>query len=163
MTSEIFWEVSPALSEPDQALFFNVVNSFDHLTQKFPFFKNLKFPKPLKLNIIITDNSTIKTMNHDYRKKNKFTDVLTFPFDTEQAMATENIAEIYLSQDQALIQCKEHKMTLLEEFIILALHGLLHAFHFDHETSLSAKQEMQAYEKELLTFLGFGSLLPLIN
>lgn len=167
MEIETYWEVSPALTANEISILSGAVGNLSHVTEKFDFFVRKQLHEPLCLNIIIVDDRQIKSMNSDYRGKKKATDVLTFPFDeTQDDMLRHdmpNYAEIYISQDTAVKQSKEQNLTLLNEFIILIVHGLLHAFHYDHETSKESMTEMRKYEKDVLTYLGINSIAPLTN
>ena len=53
-------------------------------------------------------------------------------------------------------EAKEQNKTLVEHYAHLIVHGALHAQGWDHETSEQDAQEMEAYETEILTGLGFA-------
>jgi len=164
METEIFWEVDTRLNSQDMNSLSQFISRIDEITHKFQFFTDVKISEPMHLNIIITDDFQIQEINLSYRKKNKATDVLTFSFDqTTSEIHGINCAEIYISQDTALKQSQEQNLTLLNEFIILIVHGLLHAFHYDHEESREAHNQMRQYEKEVLNYLGIDSTEPLTN
>jgi len=165
MEIDLHWEVDPVLDLPDLNLLSETVQNLNKLTEKFDFLLKQKPAGVCCLNIIITDDLEIKSINKQYRNKNAATDVLTFPFDQSSEKNTHeefpNYAEIYISQDTAIRQSEKHNLTLLNEFIILIVHGLLHAFHYDHETSEKEKIKMRSYEKDVLTYLGVNSVSPL--
>lgn len=162
METGIHWEVTPALNKNELLLLEEFVDSINKIIQKFEFFANAEIADPNGLNIVIIDDSQMKIMNSNYRKKNKATDVLTFAFEKTKSTENEpNFAEIYISQDTAKKQSEDHNLTLLNEFIILIVHGLLHAFNYDHERSKESSIEMRSYEKRILAHIGAGSIDPL--
>ena len=84
-----------------------------------------------ELSIAFVDDATMRALNRKFRRKNKTTDVLTFP------------AEIVISLDQARRQARDEKHSLATEVRYLILHGILHALGYDHETD---RGEMNALE-----------------
>lgn len=84
-----------------------------------------------ELSIAIVDDATMRRLNRQFRRKDKTTDVLTFP------------DEIVISIDQARRQARDEKHSLATEVRYLVLHGVLHALGYDHETD---DGEMNALE-----------------
>lgn len=80
------------------------------------------------LELLLTDNATIQELNKTYRKKDKPTDVLSFPFDE-----SENLGQIVISVERAQTQADEIGQSLEEELIFLFTHGVLHLLGYDHE------------------------------
>lgn len=91
-------------------------------------------------NLIFCDNKKIRELNKHYRKKNKATDVLSFPFDD-----IDLLGEIYISLEMAKKQAKEFKVSLKEEIVRLFVHGLLHLIGYDHNKK-NDKELMQMLE-----------------
>ncbi len=85
----------------------------------------------------------MRRLNRTFRKKNKATDVLSFPAPPEAEGMTGDLA---ISLDTAARQAAEQGHTLRDEVRILLLHGLLHLAGEDHE---SDSGEMAARESEL--------------
>jgi probable rRNA maturation factor len=133
--------------------------SFSDRTKKF--YKTLKKVIDGKLSgcnglvdLVIVDDDTMKAMNAEYRKKNSPTDVLTFAYleITEYEDDDEGdviAADIFISIDTAKAQAKEKGHTILKEMHILFVHGLLHAFGFDHNTD-EEEAEMEKWAKKIL-------------
>ena len=95
------------------------------------------------VEILLTSDDEIRRLNRTFRKKNKATDVLSFPAPAEaQGMA----GDLAISLDTAARQAAEQGHTLRDELRILLLHGLLHLAGEDHETDSG---EMAARESEL--------------
>lgn len=87
------------------------------------------------VSIAFVDDAAMKDLNRKFRKKNKTTDVLTFP--------GEDSCEIVISVDQARRQATREKHSIATEVRYLVLHGILHGLGYDHETD---DGEMNALE-----------------
>ena len=98
---------------------------------------------PGEVNILITSDAEIKRLNRTFRRKNKATDILSFPAPVE---VPELAGDLAISIDTAARQAEEHKHSLEAEMRILILHGLLHLAGEDHETD---RGEMAAREAAL--------------
>ena len=84
-----------------------------------------------ELSIAFVDDATMRALNRKFRRKDKTTDVLTFP------------DEIVISLDRARRQARDEKHSLATEVRYLIAHGVLHALGYDHETD---EGEMNALE-----------------
>ncbi|MBI5266299.1 MAG: rRNA maturation RNase YbeY [candidate division Zixibacteria bacterium] len=83
------------------------------------------------VNLVFTGDRLIRKLNREHRKKDKATDVLSFSVDpptSPQAV----FGEIYISCSTARRQAKEMGMELVDEYLRLFCHGLLHLFGYDH-------------------------------
>ena len=94
-----------------------------------------------ELSIRITSNAEMRELNRRFRKKNKPTDVISFP------SAVPKVAgDIAISADIAAENAAQLGHSVDTELKILILHGLLHLAGYDHETD---DGEMQAQEGKL--------------
>jgi probable rRNA maturation factor len=101
------------------------------------------------VSIAIVDDEAMRNLNRKFRKKNKTTDVLTFPADDSDADPNATgrpLGDIVISIDQARRQATDQKHSLATEVRYLILHGILHALGYDHETDSG---EMNALEVEV--------------
>ena len=106
-----------------------------------------------QVDVLLTDDKTVKRLNRDFRGKNKATDVLSFPAgDFAEGM----VGDLAVSLDTAAKQAKRFGLTLEDEIKTLLLHGLLHLAGYDHETD---NGEMAAEETRLRTKLRLPSTL----
>jgi probable rRNA maturation factor len=80
------------------------------------------------VSIAVTDDSSMKALNKQFRKKNKSTDVLSFPSDIKG-----HAGDIAISEEIASKQAKAFGHSLQTELKILLLHGMLHLAGYDHE------------------------------
>ena len=81
-----------------------------------------------EVNISITSNREIQSLNRRYRSQNKPTDVLSFP-SASPGMA----GDIAISLEIAAENAEELGHPLATEVKILILHGMLHLAGYDHE------------------------------
>jgi probable rRNA maturation factor len=89
----------------------------------------------------------MRALNKEFRGKNSTTDVLSFPFESDEFDSDENnLGDIVISAGQAARQSKENGLDLETEIKQLILHGILHLCGYDHETD---DGEMNARELEL--------------
>jgi len=102
-----------------------------------------------EVSIAIVDDEAMRNLNRKFRKKNKTTDVLTFPADDSDADPNAKgrpLGDIVISIDQARRQATDQKHSLATEVRYLILHGVLHALGYDHETD---DGEMNSLEVEV--------------
>jgi probable rRNA maturation factor len=100
-----------------------------------------------EISAFLATDATIRTLNREYRKKDKATDVLSFPVDADHLHeAPKQAGDLAISLDTARKQAQEHGHTLQIEVKILLLHGLLHLAGYDHETD---KGQMARRERVL--------------
>ncbi|MBV8543233.1 MAG: rRNA maturation RNase YbeY [Acidobacteria bacterium] len=107
-----------------------------------------------EVSIAIVDDDAMRTLNRKFRKKNKTTDVLTFPADDSDADPNAKgrpLGDIVISIDQARRQATDQKHSLATEVRYLILHGILHALGYDHETDAG---EMNALEVDVRSVVG---------
>lgn len=110
----------------------------------------------LEFNIILVDNEYIHTLNRDYRKIDRPTDVITFALEDVKDIETEGnrvLGDIYISLDKAKEQAKEYGHSFLRELSFLAVHGFLHLLGYDHMTKEDEKV-MFTRQEDILS--GYG-------
>jgi len=98
-----------------------------------------------EVSIAFVDDAAMTSLNRKFRRKNKTTDVLTFPGDGPF------LGDIVISLDQARRQAADEKHSLATEVRYLILHGILHALGHDHETD---DGEMNALEVQVRPMVG---------
>jgi probable rRNA maturation factor len=97
-----------------------------------------------EVDVLLTSDEEIRRLNRTFRKKNKATDVLSFPAPKE--LAGQHSGDLAISIDTAARQAESFGHSLNDEVKILLLHGLLHLAGMDHEVDSG---EMAAREAEL--------------
>ncbi|MBD3791410.1 MAG: rRNA maturation RNase YbeY [Campylobacterales bacterium] len=106
------------------------------------------------IELIITDNETIRELNARYREKDKPTDVLSFPLD--QAIPGMPLGSIVISEAYVREKSVEFGHTPDDELALLFIHGLLHLLGYDHEVD---NGEMRAKEEALIEQFGLPKSL----
>jgi probable rRNA maturation factor len=84
---------------------------------------------PGEVNIYVTSSREMQDLNRRYRRKNKPTDVLSFP-----SRAPGVAGDIAISLEIAATNAADIGHSLATEVKVLILHGLLHLAGYDHET-----------------------------
>lgn len=104
------------------------------------------------LDITFVGDASIRKLNHQFRKKNKVTDVLSFPlYEKKEAQKGGGfLGDIVVSLPCAKRQAKARGVKLEEELIFLIIHGTLHLLGYDHEKSAREAKVMQKMEKKIL-------------
>ena len=95
------------------------------------------------ITIKIVSNEEIKILNKEFRKKNKVTDVLSFPDD--HAAGDVAIADSYILNKNRTINS--------QNFFMLVGHGLLHLFGYTHYDKQS-RSNMRFLENTFMLMLG---------
>jgi probable rRNA maturation factor len=86
------------------------------------------------VNVLVTNNSELKSLNRKFLGKDKPTDVLSFPADPAAHRRSKRIAgEVAISADIARQNATRLGHSVADEVKILVLHGLLHLAGYDHE------------------------------
>jgi len=95
------------------------------------FFKN----RDITFTILLTNSLDMKKLNKKFRKKNKSTDVLSFPSFKIKKLKSMKEKEIYLGDIAAsyeIIKSRVKNDNFLQEFDKAWVHGLLHLAGYDH-------------------------------
>ncbi len=116
-------------------------------------FKKSKFKKKnIFCTLLLSGDKEIRYLNKKFRKKNKVTDILSFPFQTKSELVKKfkSEKEIYLGDiiiNLNKIKNKKIKTSFMEEFDRLWIHGLVHLFGYKHKSDKDFKK-MSRIEKE---------------
>lgn len=96
-----------------------------------------------EVNVLLTSDQAIRSLNRRFRGKNKATDVLSFPADASAPGAEDLAGDLAISIPTARRQAAEQGHSLSAEIKVLILHGLLHLCGYDHEadTGQMARRE----------------------
>ncbi len=113
-----------------------------------------------ELSVTFVGKQKIKSINRNYRKIDRVTDVISFAFLDNDigdvCLRNKNIpvalGEIFICCDIAKKQAKQYGHTLKREYAFLFLHGLLHLFGYDHLTEEDEKV-MFALQNKILNDL----------
>ncbi|MCK4232441.1 rRNA maturation RNase YbeY [candidate division WOR-3 bacterium] len=80
-----------------------------------------------RVNIVLTDDETLRDLNERFKGRKGPTDVLAFDFEEPDFLG-----EVYVSLDRAREQARYYGVSEEEEIERLVLHGLLHLLGYTH-------------------------------
>ncbi len=105
----------------------------------------------VELSVLLTDDPGIQALNRSWRRKNRPTDVLSFPAGAPPPglLGPRHLGDVILSLDTARRQARLHRRTLAQELDLYLAHGLLHLLGHDHHRRRDAER-MAALESRLL-------------
>jgi rRNA maturation RNase YbeY len=117
-----------------------------------------------ELSLTLTSDENIRTLNREYRKKDRATDVLSFSQIEERGssppdpLAIPNnpgmpLGDVVISIDTALAQARTHGVSPRERLRTLLIHGFLHLLGYDHERSPADARKMFARERQLAAIM----------
>ena len=107
--------------------------------------------------ILLSGSKEIKHLNKKFRKKNKSTDVLSFPFYSKKELnkKLKKEKEVYLGDiiiNLNKLKKKNSKKFFKTEFDRLWIHGMVHLFGHDHKKDKDFNT-MQKIEKKFLFYI----------
>lgn len=87
-----------------------------------------------EVTVLLTSDTAIRRLNRQFRRKNKATDVLSFPADRSAPGSARIAGDLAISVPTARLQAVAQGHALGVEIKVLILHGLLHLAGYDHES-----------------------------
>ena len=138
----------------EQEAFLNIVKNSVQAAIKAG---ELSFNKHAELSILLADDSTLQSLNREWRDKDKPTNVLSFPAEdiTIGEPAGLMIGDIAISIETASREAALENKMLDAHLSHLVVHGFLHLFGYDHETDEEA-EIMENLERRALADLGIA-------
>ena len=99
--------------------------------------KIIKFDKNKKITftILLTNSINMKKLNNKFRKQNKSTDVLSFPFFSLNNLKFMKEKKFYIGDiatSYEIINSRSKKNDFISEFDKVWVHGLMHLVGYDH-------------------------------
>ena len=116
-----------------------------------PIFKD----KNIIFTILLTNSLNMKKLNKKFRKCNKSTDVLSFPFFSKRNLKLKKFFFSYIgdiAMSFEIINIRSKKNNFFSEFDKVWIHGLLHLVGYNHVTTKDYL-EMKSVEKRILNSL----------
>ncbi|NVJ98755.1 MAG: rRNA maturation RNase YbeY [Alphaproteobacteria bacterium] len=121
---------------------------------------------PMELSVRVVDNAESRKLNHDYRGKDKPTNVLSFPgvepddlfdsFDFSEAGGPPvMLGDLIIAGPVVVAEAQDQNKQVHHHLAHLCVHGVLHLMGFDHIEEEDA-EEMEALEREILASLGIN-------
>jgi len=122
-----------------------------------------KITIPCEINVLVTDDTGIQTINKASRSIDKPTDVLSFPMFNLTAGAPPQdwseyidpgtglcpLGDMCISLERAVAQAKEYGHSTRREVGYLTIHSMLHLLGYDHMDEGEQKRQMRAREETI--------------
>ncbi len=122
---------------------------------------------PCRVDVTITDNGGIRVLNKKFMRKDRPTDVLSFPmqeltagafsYDEHELDADTGrlpLGDIVISLERAKEQAREYGHPLKREIAYLTVHSMLHLLGYDHVDEGEDKKLMRSREETALGKMG---------
>lgn len=109
-----------------------------------------------ELTIRLVDATESQQLNHQYRGKNKATNVLSFPFQNPPGLTLPLVGDLVICAAVVEREAVEQSKTTQAHWAHMVIHGCLHLLGFDHIKDDDA-EEMEQLEITLLAQLGFNN------
>ena len=120
-------------------------------------------PVKCEINVLVTDDKGIRTINRTARNIDKPTDVLSFPmFELAPGELPEDwtpfqdpdtglvpLGDMCISLERAVAQAQEFGHTTRREVGYLTIHSMLHLLGYDHLDEGPQKRQMRAREEAI--------------
>jgi probable rRNA maturation factor len=88
-----------------------------------------KAPAGRGLDVLLCGDARMRALNRDWRKKDRPTDVLSFP-----TTESHTLGDLVIDVPYAARQARKRGHALAREVQVLLAHGVLHLLGHDHET-----------------------------
>ena len=108
---------------------------FNKICKAFP--NKYKFlNKKVTFTLLLSNNKNIKKLNKVFRKKNKSTDILSFPLDKKIKISKNTyLGDIIISYNYLDKPRSQDLKSFKEKVAKILIHGFLHLLGFDHKKS----------------------------
>ena len=94
-----------------------------------------------EVTLAFVGTKAIRTLNRKFMKKDRPTDVLSFPLGKKGADGRFYLGDIVISVPVAFRQAREKGHGLERELKVLAIHGFLHLLGYDHFAGIEEEEQ----------------------
>ncbi len=105
-----------------------------------------------ELCIRITDAAESQSLNHQYRGKDKPTNVLSFPFEVPEGVPVTILGDLVICAEVVAREANEQNKDLHHHWTHMVVHGCLHLLGYDHINDDEA-EIMEQLERDILARL----------
>ena len=113
-----------------------------------------KFQPQAEVTVRIVDESESYQLNHEYRGKDKPTNVLSFTFEVPIEIEIDLLGDLIICKQVVEQEAKEQSKPLMAHWAHMVVHGSLHLLGYDHIEDKDA-EEMESLETEIMQSMGF--------
>ena len=114
---------------------------------------------PAAVTIRVVDEDESRTLNREYRDRDRPTNVLSFPFEAPPGVPAEEtghlLGDLVICAAVVEREAAEQGKSPAAHWAHMVVHGVLHLCGHDHQTEAEA-EVMEARERAILERLGFG-------
>ena len=109
-----------------------------------------------ELSLVFTDDAHMRSLNRQWRRKDRPTNVLSFPGSpSKKGEFGPILGDIVLAFETIDREAREMTLTLSDHLTHLIIHGILHLLGHDHQTDDEA-EAMEGRERVILAGLGIA-------
>lgn len=105
-----------------------------------------------EITIRLVDETESQALNHQYRGKNKPTNVLSFPFEAPEGVQLPLLGDLVICRQIVEQEALAQNKTIIQHWAHMCIHGILHLRGYDHINEEDA-EEMEGIEIALLSQL----------
>jgi probable rRNA maturation factor len=116
-------------------------------------------PADGEISVLLTDDAAVRTLNCDFRKIDKPTNVLSFPASAEERALCGSLGDLVICAAVVAHEAREQGKERVAHWAHMVVHGVLHLHGHDHQRPRAASA-MERLEVEILG--GFGYQNPYI-
>lgn len=136
--------------------------------QQTPYAEWLGWPATIEIAVRLTSDEEVRTLNRQYRDKDKPTNVLSFPMIQSDLLetVTQNsddgeviLGDIVLAYNVCAAEAAERDVSVEDHATHLIVHGILHLLGYDHMGDAEA-EAMEEMERAALDQLGLHDPYP---
>jgi len=108
----------------------------------------------LEFTIRVVDQEEIRELNHQYRNKDKATNVLSFPFQAPEYVELPLLGDLVICREVVEREAREQNKSSEAHWAHIVIHGVLHLLDYDHIVEPEAEL-MEGLETTIMQELGF--------
>jgi probable rRNA maturation factor len=116
----------------------------------------------VEVSIRLTSDEEVRTLNRDYRQKDKATNVLSFPMVQRHLLGAIDskgveetlLGDIVLAHNICAEEARAKGASFEDHATHLIVHGVLHLLGYDHEQGEAEAEAMEEIERAALATLG---------